>query len=90
MRETLPAAGYPEIFKDHGANSSVLGGLAVGVPGEVRGWEALHKRYGKKQWEQLFQPAVQINYGGFKVPNQLATAIRENEEYVCQSYFKET
>lgn len=90
MRETLPAAGYPNLFKDHGANSSVLGGLAVGVPGELRGFEALHKKYGKMPWIKLFLPAVKLNAIGFKVPNQLATAIREQKQYVCQGYFKET
>ncbi|CAO1635192.1 unnamed protein product [Parajaminaea phylloscopi] len=90
MREVLPAAGYENIFKDHGANSSVLGGLAVGVPGEIRGWEALHKRWGKLSWKKVFDPAVKINFGGFKVPNQLATAIRENKDYVCKGYFEES
>lgn len=90
MRETLPAAGYPNIFKDNGKNSSILGGLSVGVPGELRGWEALHGKWGKLAWKDLFQPAVKINFGGFKVTNQLATAIREQETYVCKGFFAET
>ncbi|PWN22597.1 gamma-glutamyltranspeptidase [Microstroma glucosiphilum] len=91
MRETMPAAGYVDIFVDHGANSSILGGLAVGVPGEIRGWEKLHEKYGKLPWKELFQPAITINKKGFKVPNQLATAIAESKAYVCDgSYFAES
>ena len=90
MRETLPAAGYPNIFVDNGDTSSTIGGLAVGVPGEIRGWEALHKEHGTLAWKQLFQPAIELNEKGFKVPNQLATAVREMETYVCAGYFAET
>jgi gamma-glutamyltranspeptidase/glutathione hydrolase len=90
MRETMPAAGYVDIFVDHGANSSILGGLAVGVPGEIRGWEKLHEKYGKLPWKELFKPAITINREGFKLPNQLATAIAESKAYVCDgSYFAE-
>ena len=89
MRETLPAAGYPTIYKEHGSNSSLIGGLAVGVPGELRGWEALHSKWGKLPWKTVFEPAIALNAKGFKVPNQLATAIREQEAYVCKGYFEE-
>ncbi|CAO1632448.1 unnamed protein product [Sympodiomycopsis kandeliae] len=90
VRETAPAAAYENMFVDAGANSSTLGGLAVGVPGELRGWETLHKKYGKLPWHELFQPAIELNFDGFKVPNQLATAIKDNKDYVCKGYFKET
>lgn len=90
MRETMPAAGYERIFIDAGEDSSTVGGLAVGVPGEIRGWEALHKKYGKLPWSELFIPAIKLNFGGFKVPNQLATAINETSDYVCKGYFAES
>jgi hypothetical protein len=47
MRETMPAAGNETMYSSHGANQtlSTIGGLAVGVPGEIRGWEALVRTF---------------------------------------------
>lgn len=56
----------------------------------MRGFEALHKAYGKLPWVQLYNPSVKLNKAGFKVTNQLATAIKEQKEYVCKGYFKES
>lgn len=64
MRETMPAAGNETMFRNA---SSTVGGLAVGVPGEIRGWQALHARHGRLPWSALFEPAIQINRYGFKV-----------------------
>lgn len=89
-RETAPAAAYEDMFTDAGPGSSTLGGLAVGVPGELRAWQDLHKRHGKLSWHELFKPAIDLNFNGFKVPNQLATAIADNEKYVCKGFFAET
>jgi gamma-glutamyltranspeptidase / glutathione hydrolase len=44
-RETAPAASDRDMYKDNG-NASTVGGLSVGVPGELRGLEYLHKTYG--------------------------------------------
>jgi len=34
------------------------GGLASGVPGELRGLEMAHGKYGKLPWADVFQPAI--------------------------------
>lgn len=44
-REVAPAEASRDMFK-HDQNASVVGGLAVAVPGELRGLEYLHRRYG--------------------------------------------
>jgi gamma-glutamyltranspeptidase/glutathione hydrolase len=44
-RETAPAAASRDMY-EHNQNASVLGGLAVAVPGELRGLEYLHRNYG--------------------------------------------
>ncbi|KAJ4306990.1 hypothetical protein N0V88_000364 [Collariella sp. IMI 366227] len=44
-RETAPAAANQDMF-EHDRNASVFGGLAVGIPGELRGLEYLHRKYG--------------------------------------------
>jgi gamma-glutamyltranspeptidase/glutathione hydrolase len=58
---------------------STIGGLAVGVPGELRGWEMLHTRHGKLPWKMLFDPAIHVARNGFKVNVDLAKAISEGK-----------
>jgi gamma-glutamyltranspeptidase/glutathione hydrolase len=40
---------------------------SVTVPGCVRGWEALHKRFGRLPWADLFRPAAYYARNGFPV-----------------------
>ena len=74
FRETAPALSNKTMYVDNPL-ASRFGGLAVGVPGEIRGWELLHKRHGKLPWADLFAPAIAIADGGFRVPSQLAVEI---------------
>ena len=52
--------------------ASTIGGLAVGVPGELRGWQMLHHRHGRLNWSELFQPAINYARNGFVVNVDLA------------------
>ncbi|PWN52928.1 gamma-glutamyltranspeptidase [Violaceomyces palustris] len=92
FRETMPALGNETMYSNNSnPKASTVGGLAVGVPGELRAWEALHKRYGKLPWKTLFRPAIDLNSKGFKVPNQLASGLNtKSYPYICTDpYFKE-
>jgi gamma-glutamyltranspeptidase/glutathione hydrolase len=40
----------------------------VTVPGAVAGWDALHERFGKAPWKDLFQPAIYYAQSGYPVP----------------------
>lgn len=44
-RETAPAAADRDMYENE-PNASIVGGLAVAVPGELRGLEYLHQKYG--------------------------------------------
>lgn len=44
-RETAPAAAYEDMYRGN-VHGSIHGGLSVGVPGELRGLEYLHSKYG--------------------------------------------
>lgn len=48
------------------------GAVTVSVPGAVAGWWALHKRFGKLPWADLFAPAIDIAERGSIVPPVIA------------------
>ncbi|WOO81105.1 Glutathione hydrolase proenzyme [Vanrija pseudolonga] len=77
FRETAPAGSNETMYSQYGVNQtkSTKGGLAVGVPGEIRAWEALHKRHGKLPWKRLFEPSIDIARHGFPVNYDLATVL---------------
>lgn len=45
FRESAPAAAFEDMYRGN-INGSIFGGLAAGVPGEVRGLEYIHQKYG--------------------------------------------
>jgi gamma-glutamyltranspeptidase/glutathione hydrolase/leukotriene-C4 hydrolase len=62
--------------------SSVLGGLATGIPGDLYGlWEA-HKIGGKLKWSELVQPTIELCRNGFIVPIALANVLARAENYL--------
>jgi gamma-glutamyltranspeptidase/glutathione hydrolase len=44
-----------------------LGIYTVTVPGVARGWWALHEKFGRLPWAELFQPAIYLARTGFPV-----------------------
>ncbi len=53
FRETAPAAASEDMYENN-IMGSVRGGLASGVPGDLRGLEYLHKKYGVSPMFCLF------------------------------------
>ena len=62
FRETAPAKANKTMFVDDPL-SSKFGGLSVGVPGEIRGLQEAHTRWGSLPWERLVQPSVELASG---------------------------
>ncbi|KAH8597379.1 gamma-glutamyltranspeptidase [Bisporella sp. PMI_857] len=73
FRETAPAAAFEAMYSPPLSNSnlSLYGGLASGVPGELRGLEYLHKHYGSLPWKTLITPSVKLARYGFVVSADL-------------------
>jgi len=73
FRETAPAAAFELMYSPPLSNSaaSLYGGLASGTPGELRGLEYLHQKYGCLPWKQLIQPSIKLARYGFDVNSDL-------------------
>src|ERR1700730_763555 len=55
-------------LNEHGGSGAPSSGIhTVTVPGCVKGWEALHKRFGRLPWHELFRPAIYYAEHGFPV-----------------------
>ncbi|AKQ56330.1 gamma-glutamyltransferase [Bordetella hinzii] len=66
-----PAAWTPEYFAGRDAMPPTGWGT-VTVPGQVAGWKALHERFGKLPFAQLFEPAIEYAERGFAVSPTIA------------------
>ncbi len=70
----------PELLKqrsfDHMPGQGIF---SVTVPGCVRGWEALHKKFGKLPWADLFRPAIYYARNGFPVTEVVETFWRSEK-----------
>ena len=74
-REVAPASFRPDVFQNADGSemdwqSTVPNGVAVGVPGTVRGWHDALSRYGTMGFEQVLAPAIRVAEEGFDIgPN---------------------
>ncbi len=77
FREVAPAASRPDMFLKDGApqpRRSLDGGLAVAVPGAVRGYAELARRFGTKPLAELVSPAAALADKGFRAGRAYAEA----------------
>ncbi|CAE6470101.1 unnamed protein product [Rhizoctonia solani] len=83
FREFAPGAATELMYANKTGSPSQVGGLAVAVPGELRGFEVLHKRYGKLPWKKIFEPVIKLAKG-FQVSRELAKILTGNLTYITE------
>ena len=88
-RETAPAMATPDMFLDNngqplGFFDAVVGGRSVGTPGTIKLLYETHKKYGKLDWKEVLQPAIDLAENGFKVSPRLHALITRSAESLYQ------
>jgi len=75
-----PKALTLETVRAHAVNGHIpaLGAVSVSTPGALGGWWALHQRYGKLKWAELFEPAIHACEAGDPVPQIIGYYIKRN------------
>ena len=76
-----PMAMDIDFIKDKGLDKiPAYGPLPVTVPGAVAGWASLHKKFGKKDFKDLFHEAIFYAEGGFPVSELIAYYLKNSSE----------
>ncbi|EGC49121.1 gamma-glutamyltranspeptidase [Histoplasma capsulatum var. duboisii H88] len=87
FREMAPAAAHKDMYKGN-VEGAVLGGLASAVPGEIRGLQYLHEKYGTLPWSTVMQPAIHLAREGWPINvdlvNYMETATAGKEDFLSK------
>lgn len=71
FREVAPKKATRDMYLDKDGNvienSSLIGYLAAGVPGTVRGMSEMLDKYGTKKLSELIEPAIKLAQKGFVI-----------------------
>jgi gamma-glutamyltranspeptidase/glutathione hydrolase len=74
-RETAPAKASRNMYLDSAGNvdneKELVGGLSVGVPGNVDGMVLAEKKFGSLALKKVMQPAIELAEKGFRVNEKL-------------------
>ncbi len=97
-REKAPMTAEPDRFLDDEGNSRGFvanwqSGLSVGVPGIPLLMETLHDRYGRLQYQTLFNSAKALAQGGFAITertsDQVSGLLALNDTCTDRVYFRD-
>ncbi|XP_053376583.1 glutathione hydrolase 1 proenzyme-like [Mercenaria mercenaria] len=70
-REMAAGTASEDMYTD--GTSSTEGGMAIGIPGEIKGLHEAWKLGGRLPWSELFAPVIQMCKQGFPVGKHLHT-----------------
>ena len=93
FRERAPQKASRDMYigpDGKATKDSLVGYRASGVPGTVRGLEMAHKKYGRKPWSELIEPAVQLASQGFPLSYGDARSLRSKHTSERLSRFPES
>src|SRR6266567_2581515 len=82
FREQAPGRASRNMFLDANGNltkDSVIGWKAAAVPGNVKGYEVAHRKFGTRPWGELLQPSIRLAGEGHPLSWMRAAALRTAE-----------
>jgi gamma-glutamyltranspeptidase/glutathione hydrolase len=72
-------------IKARDATAMPVAGIdSVTVPGAVAGWQALHERFGRLPWKDLFQSAIFYADDGYPVPEIIASYWKDSLDWIAK------
>ncbi|KAM5192452.1 glutathione hydrolase 5 proenzyme [Mantella aurantiaca] len=72
-RETVPIRSPSNLTEQCFNPGFVKPGVQwIGVPGELRGYEAAHQRHGRLPWKSLFEPTIKLVSNGIQVSSLMS------------------
>ncbi len=88
-REAAPGAANGFYFYNQAGqaldfSTAVFSGRSVGVPGTIKLWDTVSRRYGSRPVAALLQPAVQLAKGGFPISPRMAASIDSYKAILAQ------
>ena len=82
-RETAPSRAARDMYLDSVGNvdshRELIGGLSVGVPGNVDGLILAEKKFGRLSLAKVMQPAIELAKNGFRVSYALADVFKRDK-----------
>eukprot|EP00762_Andalucia_godoyi_P004006 ANDGO_05672.mRNA.1 Gamma-glutamyltranspeptidase 3 len=89
FREVAPGACTPTMYIDEDpvtrtVPSSVEGGKAISVPGELAGLYLAHSEHGRLPWYDLVEPVASLAVNGYRVNKLLAIRLRQAREKIMR------
>ncbi|KAJ1905814.1 hypothetical protein LPJ81_001713 [Coemansia sp. IMI 209127] len=84
FRETAGGAATEDMFIED-IKLAQIGGLSVGVPGEIAGLYSAHRRFGKLPWTRLFKPSVKLAREGFALSELVHKQLMRLETHVLSA-----
>lgn len=87
FRERAPEKASHDMYLDAAGKAtpdSMIGPRASGVPGTARGLEYAHKKFGKRSWSEVVQPAAQLAERGFTVSYALQSSLKSASKLLSQ------
>lgn len=80
-----PEKMTPQLFQQKRLTRIPERGIySVTVPGAVAGWAALHAKFGKLPWKELFLPAIYYAQNGFPVTQFVAAWWKDNAKVLAE------
>ena len=81
-RESAPMKATYDMFENKPISASTIGTLSIAVPGELRGLEIAHSRFGSLSWKEVLQPVIDLGEKGVPVSRFLAKEIFDNKDAI--------